>query len=76
MQQVPLEATGQVLSCSVSLAGSSPLRRGYGDSDHPLDMEGYTINNLVKDIAELVRSAARVVLLSCGHVCAVCTFCS
>ena len=38
------------------LVGCSSLLRGYGDSDHPLDMEGYTIDNLVKDITELVRN--------------------
>lgn len=52
---------------SVPLAVCSSLHRGYGDSDHPLDMEGYTIDNLVKDITELVRNGER------GYLCVSCS---
>ena len=49
-----MKPTKQVVQCA-HMTLVPPLYRGYGDSDHPLDKEGYEINNLVKDIAELVR---------------------
>ena len=51
-----MKPTKQVVQCA-HMTLVPPLYRGYGDSDHPLDKEGYEINNLVKDIAELVRYA-------------------
>lgn len=41
--------------------------RGYGDSDHPLDMEGYTIDNLVKDITELIPALGYTKCILVAH---------
>lgn len=54
-----MEPTMQAVHCTpIKLVPPSSVYRGYGDSDHPLDKDGYEINNLVKDIVELVRYAA------------------
>ena len=36
--------------------------RGYGDTDHPMDKDGYVIDNLVKDIVELVGAFTQCIL--------------
>ena len=44
--------------------------RGYGDTDHPMDKDGYVIDNLVKDIVELVGAFTQ-----CVQICVcVCTY--
>ena len=42
--------------------------RGYGDTDHPTDKDGYVIDNLVKDIVELVGAFVQCIQI-CVFVC-------